>query len=133
MKKFSFFLIVLLLVLGVSLAFVIQNNLTAVTMRFLFWSFPQVSLGLLAIMLFLAGLVSMWLISLMIYIGSILSNRRRLSEKETLIKTIEKEKEEIKTQLENKTKEFQSKIQELEDKLKTAEAKSENPPEKEEA
>lgn len=133
MKKFSFFLIALLIVLGVSLAFVIQNNSTAVTMRFLFWSFPQVSLGLLAIMLFLAGLVSMWLISLMIYIGSILSNRRRLSEKETLIKTIEKEKEEIKTQLENKTKEFQSKIQELEDRLKTAEAKSEEPPKKEEA
>lgn len=133
MKKFSFFLIVLLIVLGVSLAFVIQNNSTAVTMRFLFWSFPQVSLGLLAIMLFLAGLVSMWLISLMIYIGSILTNRRRLAEKETLIKTIEKEKEEIKTHLENKTKELQSKIQELEDKLKTAEAKSEEPPKKEEA
>lgn len=121
MRKFSFFLFVLLLVLGVSLAFVIQNNSTLVQMRFLVWSFPQVSLGVLAIVLFMAGLVAMWLIALMIYISATFRNRRRLVDKEGLIRTLEKEKEELKASLESTKKEFEEKIRLLESRIRELE------------
>ncbi len=122
MRKFSFFLFVLLLVLGVSLAFVIQNNSTLVQMRFLAWSFPQVSLGVLAIVLFMAGLVAMWLIALMIYISTTFRNRRRLVDKEGLIRTLEKEKEELKASLESTKKEFEEKIRLLESRIRELES-----------
>lgn len=114
MRKFSFFLVILLLVLIVSLVFVVQNDSTRVDLNFLFWSLPQISLGLLSILLFLAGLVSMWLITLMIYIANTLRTRRKISEKDNLIKSLEQEKETLKKQLEEKINELQKKVKDLE-------------------
>jgi peptidoglycan hydrolase CwlO-like protein len=118
MKKFSFFLIVLLIVLGISLAVILQNNSSQVGLKFLFWTLPNASVGLLAIMLFLAGFVSMWLITLMLYVANTLRTRRVIGEKDSLIKSLEQEKENLKKQLDEKINELQSKIKEIETKFK---------------
>jgi uncharacterized integral membrane protein len=118
MRKFSTFLIILLIVLIASLAFVVQNNTTTVVLRFLWWTIPNVSVGLSAILVFLAGVVSMWLISLMLYIGSTVKYRKEINERDNIIKTLEQEKSSLKSDQETKAKEYENKIRELELKVK---------------
>jgi uncharacterized integral membrane protein len=128
MRKFSLFLIVLLIVLIASLSFVVQNSTTNIDLKFLFWAFPSVSVGLFTILLFLAGVVSMWLISLMLYIGSSAKYRREVKDRDNIIKALESDKIAMKKESETKSrendeklKELQTKIKELEEKIKSRE------------
>lgn len=128
MRKFSIFLVILLIVLIASLSFVAQNSTTNIDLKFLFWVFPSVSVGLFTILLFLAGVVSMWLISLMLYIGSSAKYRREIKDRDNIIKTLESDKIAMKKESETKSrendeklKELQTKIKELEEKIKSRE------------
>jgi len=123
MRKFSTFLIILLVVLIASLLFVVQNGSKTVELNFLWWVIPDVSVGLSAILVFLAGIVSMWLISLMLYIGSTARYRREIKERDTIIKTLEQEKSSIKDDQEAKIKEYENKVRDLEIKVKDFEEK----------
>jgi uncharacterized integral membrane protein/outer membrane murein-binding lipoprotein Lpp len=123
MRKFSTFLIILLIVLIASLLFVVQNGSKTVELKFLWWVIPNVSVGLSAILVFLAGVVSMWLISLMLYIGSTARYRREIKERDTIIKTLEQEKSSIKSDQEAKIKEYENKVRDLEIKVKSFEEK----------
>ena len=123
MRKFSTFLVILLVVLIASLLFVVQNGLTTVELKFLWWVIPNVSVGLSAILVFLAGLVSMWLISLMLYIGSTARYRREIKERDNIIKTLEQEKSSMKGTQEAKAKEYENKVRDLEFKAKNLEEK----------
>jgi uncharacterized integral membrane protein len=123
MRKFSTFLVILLVVLIASLLFVVQNGSTTVELKFLWWVIPNVSVGLSAILVFLAGLVSMWLISLMLYIGSTARYRREIKERDNIIKTLEQEKSSMKGTQEAKAKEYENKVRDLEFKAKNLEEK----------
>ena len=123
MRKFSTFLVILLVVLIASLLFVVQNGSTTVELKFLWWVIPNVSVGLSAILVFLAGLVSMWLISLMLYIGSTARYRRERKERDNIIKTLEQEKSSMKGTQEAKAKEYENKVRDLEFKAKNLEEK----------
>ncbi len=100
MKKFSIFLTVLLVILIVSLVFVLQNNGTIIALKFLGWSFPNVSAGLFSIIAFFAGFISMWLISLILYAGSVGKYKKEIKSKDKLIKQLEEEKDSLKKETE---------------------------------
>jgi uncharacterized integral membrane protein len=113
MKKFSIFITVLLIILILSLVFVLQNSTTIVSLKFFGWSFPTASIGLLTIIVFFAGFIVMWLISLMFYISSSASYRRKIKERDQTIKKLQQEKESLLKEV----GEQKQKLSELEAKL----------------
>ena len=119
MKKFSIFIIILLLILIASLVFVLQNS-APVNLNFFTWKFST-NIGLLMIVVFFAGFIVMWLISIMFYIGSASRHRRDIKERDSLIKKLEEEKGSIKKEYEEKMKELDKKNREMEEKLKKIE------------
>ena len=114
MKKFSIFIIVLLLILVASLVFVLQNN-TPVSLKFFTWEFST-SMGLLTIVVFFAGFIVMWLISVMFYINAATRRRREVKERDSIIKKLEEEKSKIKEEYETKLKTSEEKIKAQEEK-----------------
>ncbi len=114
MKKLSAFIIVLLIILIASLVFVLQNNSVVVALKFFGWSFPSVSVGLLTLIMFFAGFIVMWLISLMIYIGNASRHRKEVKERDALIKKLEEEKDKAKKECEEKIKKLEEKLKGLE-------------------
>ncbi len=119
MKKLSAFIIALLVILIASLVFVLQNS-APVNLNFFTWKFST-NIGLLMIVVFFAGFVVMWLISLMIYIGNASRHRKEVKERDNLIKKLEEEKGNAKKECEEKIKELEEKNKELEKKLKGSE------------
>ncbi|MEA3314078.1 MAG: LapA family protein [Caldisericota bacterium] len=114
MKKFSIFIIVLLLILIASLVFVLQNN-ALVSLKFFTWEFST-SMGLLTIVVFFAGFIVMWLISVMFYINAATRHRRGVKERDGIIKRLEEEKSKIKEEYETKLKTSKEKIKAQEEK-----------------
>jgi len=114
MKKFSIFIIVLLLILIASLVFVLQNN-ALVSLKFFTWEFST-SMGLLTIVVFFAGFIVMWLISVMFYINAATRRRREVKERDSIIKKLEEEKSKIKEEYETKLKTSEEKIKAQEEK-----------------
>ncbi len=114
MKKFSIFIIVLLLILIASLVFVLQNN-ALVSLKFFTWEFST-SMGLLTIVVFFAGFIVMWLISVMFYINAATRHRREVKERDSIIRKLEEEKSKIKDEYETKLKTGEAKIKTLEEK-----------------
>ncbi len=106
MKKFSIFLTVLLVILIASLIFVLQNNGAIITLKFLGWSFPNVSAGLFSIIAFFAGFISMWLISLILYAGSVGKYKKEIKSRDKLIKQLEEEKNSLKKEMEGLQKKY---------------------------
>ena len=106
MKKFSIFLTVLLVILIASLIFVLQNNGAIITLKFLGWSFPNVSAGLFSIIAFFAGFISMWLISLILYAGSVGKYKKEIKSRDKLIKQLEEEKNSLKKETEELQKKY---------------------------
>jgi uncharacterized membrane protein YciS (DUF1049 family) len=106
MKKFSIFLTVLLVILIASLIFVLQNNSTIVTLKFLGWSIPNVSAGLLSVIAFFAGFICMWLVSLILYAGSVGKYKKEIKSRDKLIKQLEEEKNSAKKELEELQKKY---------------------------
>lgn len=114
MKKFSIFIIVLLLILIASLVFVLQNN-ALVSLKFFTWEFST-SMGLLTIVVFFAGFIVMWLIAVMFYINAATRHRREVKERDNVIRKLEEEKSKIK-------EEYETKLKTSEEKIKTQEEK----------
>jgi len=114
MKKFSIFIIVLLLILIASLVFVLQNN-ALVSLKFFTWEFST-SMGLLTIVVFFAGFIVMWLISVMFYINAATRRRREVKERDSIIKKLEEERSKIKEEYETKLKTSEEKIKAQEEK-----------------
>ncbi|MGB9695110.1 MAG: lipopolysaccharide assembly protein LapA domain-containing protein [Caldisericaceae bacterium] len=115
MKKISFFLITMLLLLVVSLIFVYQNSNATAQLKFFSWSIPEVSVGVLVLFSIIAGVLIMWLISVVVYIGNSSKFRRSLKEKDNLLRVAKEEKDSLveelsrlKLELQGKTTEGQS-------------------------
>ncbi len=126
MKKFSIFITILLIILIASMVFVLQNNSTIVSLKFFGWTFPTVSVGLLTIVMFFAGFIVMWLISLMLYFGSLSNYRKEIKSRDKLIKQLEEEKNSMKADLENTKKaliEKDAEIKKLREKLNASKEK----------
>ncbi len=113
MKKFSIFITILLVILIASIVFVLQNNATVVSLKFFGWTFPAVSVGLLTIVAFFAGFVVMWLISLMLYFGSVSRYKKEIKSRDKLIKQLEEEKNTLNSEIEKLKKEIIEKDAEL--------------------
>ncbi len=118
MKKFSIFIIILLLILIASLVFVLQNN-ALVSLKFFTWEFST-SMGLLTIVVFFAGFIVMWLIAVMFYINAATRHRKEVRERDSIIRKLEGEKSKIKD-------EYETKLKTAEEKIKTQEEKPPQP------
>lgn len=146
MRRFNTFLIILLIVLAISLIFIVQNSGTTVDLKFLGWTFSNISVGLTSILIFIIGFIAMWIISIMIYLSGTSRYRKEVSEMGSVIKKLEEEKtklkedydkllkdaEDKKREFEFKTKELEEKIKSLEEEIKVAttpEGESPSPPE----
>ncbi len=113
MKKFSIFITILLVILIASMVFVLQNNSTVVSLKFFGWTFPAVSVGLLTVVMFFAGFIVMWLVSLMLYFGSVSKYKREIKSRDKLIKQLEEEKNSLKSENEKLKKEIIEKEAEI--------------------
>ncbi len=113
MKKFSIFITILLVILIASMVFVLQNNSTVVSLKFFGWTFPAVSVGLLTVVMFFAGFVVMWLVSLMLYFGSVSRYKKEIKSRDKLIKQLEEEKNSAKSEIEKLHKEIIEKDAEI--------------------
>lgn len=113
MKKISFFLITMLLLLVVSLVFVMQNNAPVAELKFLIWSIPPVSVGILSLFSLFAGVIIMWLVSVMVYIGNSARFNRNSREKDKLLKLAREEKEKLQEELSRLKLELQEKQSDL--------------------
>ncbi len=99
MKKLSFYLVVTLLLLVVSLVFVMQNTMPTTQLNFLLWTIPPTPIGILALFSLILGIFIMWFFSLMVFIGNGTKHRREINEKEKFIKSLENEKAKIQDDL----------------------------------
>lgn len=96
MRKLNLLTIIILLVLISTILLIVQNNLP-VKIQFLTFKFDT-TVGLFAILMFIFGAVSMWLISLVAHYREISELKKQLFSKE---KITQKDKEEDKGKNQN--------------------------------
>ncbi len=113
MKKFSIFITILLVILIASMVFVLQNNSTVVSLKFFGWTFPAVSVGLLTVVMFFAGFIVMWLVSLILHLGAVSQYKKEIKSRDKLIKQLEEEKNSAKAEIEKLKKEIIEKDAEI--------------------
>jgi uncharacterized integral membrane protein len=100
MRRFSFFLIFLLLLVVFSLIFILQNNTAIVQIKFFSWSIENIPLGVLVLISLISGIVIIWLLSLIFYIASEKKYRRTVTDIAKKLKKIEEEKKYLENELE---------------------------------
>jgi len=83
MKKLNAFLFLILVILLATILLIVQN-LNQITVRFVTFEIST-SVGLFGIIMLLAGLIIMWLLSLIVHYREISNLRRKLSDCESQI------------------------------------------------
>jgi len=86
MKKLNAFLFLILVILLGTILLIVQN-LNQITIRFVTFEIST-SVGLFGIIMLLAGLIIMWLISVIVHYREISNLKRKLSDCESQIKKL---------------------------------------------